>query len=127
VRDLVDGTVSVAGVDLNVLRLPIEEMFYRFLVHGEFDVSEVSLAKIAALAAQDDPRFVALPVFTSRVFRHSSIYVRSEAGITKPEELAGKRSRRARMGANRRASTRAGSSRTNTVSISLRSIGIRPA
>ena len=91
VRDLVDGTVSVAGVDLNVLRLPIEEMFYRFLLHGEFDVSEVSLAKIAALAAQDDRRFVALPVFTSRVFRHSSIYVRSDSGITRPEELAGKR------------------------------------
>ena len=90
-RDLVDGTVPVAGVDLNVLRLPIEEMFYRFLLHGEFDVSEVSLGKIAALAAQDDPRFVPIPVFPSRVFRHSSIYVRSDAGIAKPEDLAGKR------------------------------------
>jgi 4,5-dihydroxyphthalate decarboxylase len=91
VRDLADGTVSVAGVDLNVLRLPIEEMFYRFLLHGEFDVSEVSLAKLAALIAQDDRRFVTLPVFTSRVFRHSSIYVRSDAGIATPGELAGKR------------------------------------
>jgi 4,5-dihydroxyphthalate decarboxylase len=90
-RDLVDGTVPVAGVDLNVLRLPIEEMFYRFLLQGEFDVSEVSLGKIAALAAQDDRRFVPIPVFPSRVFRHSSIYVRSDAGIAKPEDLAGKR------------------------------------
>src|SRR5215217_3131496 len=90
-RDLVDGTVPVAGVDLNVLRLPIEEMFYRFLLHGEFDVSDVSLAKIAALAAQDDPRFVPIPVFPSRVFRHSSIYVGSESGITTPADLAGKR------------------------------------
>jgi 4,5-dihydroxyphthalate decarboxylase len=91
VRDLADGTVPVAGVDLNVLRLPIEEMFYRFLVHGEFDASEVSLAKLAALTAQDDGRFVALPVFTSRVFRHSSIYVRRDGGIERPEQLAGKR------------------------------------
>ena len=90
-RDLVDGTVPVAGVDLNVLRLPIEEMFYRFLLHGEFDVSEVSLGKIAALAAQDDRRFVPLPVFPSRVFRHSSIYIRSDADIAKPMDLAGKR------------------------------------
>jgi 4,5-dihydroxyphthalate decarboxylase len=91
VRDLLDGTVPVAGVDLTVLRLPVEEMFYRFLRSGEFDVSEVSFAKIAALAAQDDRRFVPLPVFPSRVFRHSSIYVRSDGGIERPEQLAGKR------------------------------------
>jgi 4,5-dihydroxyphthalate decarboxylase len=91
VRDVLDGTVPVAGVDLTVLRLPVEEMFYRFVVHGEFDVSEVSLAKVVALVAQDDPRFVPLPVFPSRVFRHSSIYVRTDGGITRPEDLAGKR------------------------------------
>ena len=91
VRDMLDGTVPVAGVDLTVLRLPVEEMFYRFLLHGEFDVSEVSFAKIVALAAQDDRRFVPLPIFPSRVFRHSSIYVRSDGGITRPEQLAGKR------------------------------------
>ena len=44
VRDLFDGTVPVAGVDLTVLRLPVEEMFHRFLLQGEFDVSEVSFA-----------------------------------------------------------------------------------
>ena len=38
-RDVLDGTVPVAGVELTVLRLPVEEMFYRFLMHGEFDVS----------------------------------------------------------------------------------------
>src|SRR5439155_16574641 len=73
------------------MRLPVEEMFYRFLMHGEFDVSEASLAKIVALAAQDDRRFVPLPVFPSRVFRHSSIYIRSDGGIARPEDLAGKR------------------------------------
>jgi 4,5-dihydroxyphthalate decarboxylase len=91
VRDLADGTVPVDGVDLTVLRLPVEEMFYRFIVQGEFDISEVSLAKMAAFASQDDRRFVPLPVFPSRVFRHSSIYVRSDAGIERPEDLAGKR------------------------------------
>jgi 4,5-dihydroxyphthalate decarboxylase len=91
VRDLFDGTVPVDGVDLTVLRLPVEEMFHRFLLRGEFDVSEVSLGKIVALAAQDDARFVPLPIFPSRVFRHSSIYVRSDGGITQPRQLAGKR------------------------------------
>ena len=91
VRDVLDGTVPVAGVELTVLHLPVEEMFYRFLMHGEFDVSEASLAKIVALAAQDDRRFVPLPVFPSRVFRHSSIYIRSGGDIARPEDLAGKR------------------------------------
>ena len=90
VRDVLDGTVPVPGFDLTVLRLPVEEMFYRFIVHGEFDVAEVSLAKVVAFAAQDDLRFVPLPVFPSRVFRHSSIYVRTDGAVTRPEQLAGK-------------------------------------
>lgn len=91
VRDLLDGSVDVGGVDLTVLRLHVEEIFYRFVMHGEWDVSEMSFAKIVALASQDDPRFVPIPVFPSRAFRHSSIYVRSDSGISRPEELAGKR------------------------------------
>lgn len=91
VRDVLDGTVPVAGVELTVVRLPVEEMFYRFLMRGEFDASEASFAKIVALAAQDDRRFVPLPVFPSRVFRHSSIYIRTGGDIARPEDLAGKR------------------------------------
>ena len=91
VRDVLDGTVPVAGVDLTVLRLPVEEVFSRFVVNREFDISEVSFAKVVSLAAQDDRSFVPLPVFPSRVFRHSSIYVRTDGGITRPEDLAGKR------------------------------------
>jgi 4,5-dihydroxyphthalate decarboxylase len=91
VRDLFDGTVAVAGADLTVLRLPIEEIFYRSTFNREFDVSEMSFAKIVSLASQDDHGFVPLPVFPSRAFRHSSIYVRSDAAIRAPEDLAGKR------------------------------------
>ena len=91
VRDLQDGTVPVEGVDLTVLRLPVEEMFYRFVMHAEFDVSEVSFAKVVALIAQDDRRFVPLPVFPSRVFRHSSIYVRNGGSVAEPKDLGGRR------------------------------------
>jgi 4,5-dihydroxyphthalate decarboxylase len=90
-RDLLDGTVRAEGIDLAVLRLPIEEMFYRFLRHREFDVSEVSFGKVVSLISQGDTSIVPIPVFPSRVFRHSSIYVRADAGITKPQDLAGKR------------------------------------
>ena len=62
VRDVLDGTVPVAGVDLTVLRLPVEEIFYRSTFFREFDVSEMSFAKVIALASLDDRGFVPLPV-----------------------------------------------------------------
>jgi len=89
VRDLLDGTVRVAGVDLTVLRLPVEEIFYRSTFHREFDVAEMSFAKVVSLASQDDDGFVPLPVFVSRAFRHSSIFVRADSTLTDPRELAG--------------------------------------
>jgi 4,5-dihydroxyphthalate decarboxylase len=91
VRDLLDGTVRAEGIDLTVLRLPIEEMFYRFLRNREWDVTELSFGKAVSLISQDDKSIVPIPVFPSRVFRHSSIYVRTDGGITRPDELAGKR------------------------------------
>jgi 4,5-dihydroxyphthalate decarboxylase len=91
VRDLLDGTIAVDGVDLTVLRLPIEEIFFRSTFNREFDVSEMSFAKIVSLASQGDDGFVPLPVFVSRAFRHSSIYVRADAGIADPRDLAGRR------------------------------------
>jgi 4,5-dihydroxyphthalate decarboxylase len=90
-RDLLDGTVRAEGIDLTVLRLPIEEIFYRFTRYREWDVSEMSFGKVISLVSQNDKSVVAIPVFPSRVFRHSSIYVRADSGITTPEQLSGKR------------------------------------
>jgi len=91
VRDLLDGSVRTEGIDLTVLPLPIEEIFFRFTKFREWDVSEMSFGKVISLASQDDRGIIAIPVFVSRVFRHSSIYVQSDSGITRPEQLAGKR------------------------------------
>ena len=74
-----------------MLRLPIEEIFYRSTFHREFDVAEMSFAKVVSLASQDDRGFVPLPVFVSRAFRHSSIYVRADSGLDDPRQLAGRR------------------------------------
>jgi 4,5-dihydroxyphthalate decarboxylase len=91
VRDLLDGTVRVPGASLTVLRMPVEEIFYRFTFHREWDVSEMSFAKVVALLAAGDDRLVPIPVFVSRMFRHSSIYVRADAGIARAGDLAGRR------------------------------------
>lgn len=90
VRDLTSGRVVPEGVELTCLSLPIEEIFFRFIHFREWEVSELSFAKYLALRAGGDESLTALPVFPSRVCRHSSIFVRRD-GPTKPEELAGAR------------------------------------
>lgn len=89
-RALETGAVPVEGVDLTTLILPVEEIFFRFLRYREWHISEMSFAKYLALRAAGDSSLIAIPVFPSRICRHSSIYVRPD-GPSKPEELAGGR------------------------------------
>jgi len=90
-QPLIDGRVRPEGVDLTFLPLRPGETFWRMLNHGEFDVSEMSLSSYTILRSEGDTRFIAIPVFPSRVFRHSAIYVRAQSNIEKPEDLKGKR------------------------------------
>lgn len=90
-RRLADGTVRPEGLALTVLQMPVEEIFFRMVRFGEFDAAEMSLSSYL-LSLDDDARgkFVAIPVFPSRAFRHSAIYVHAGAGIERPEDLAGR-------------------------------------
>jgi 4,5-dihydroxyphthalate decarboxylase len=90
-RALADGTVRPDGVDLNVLNLHVEETFFRMLRNREFDAAEMSLSSYCVSLAAEKPAFVAIPVFPSRFFRHSCIFVSNKSGIREPKELAGKR------------------------------------
>jgi 4,5-dihydroxyphthalate decarboxylase len=90
-RALMDGSVRPDGIDLTYLSLPVEETFFRMLRHREFDAAEMSLSSYAVSLARDPGRFVAIPVFPSRFFRHSCIYVNAHAGIREPRDLIGRR------------------------------------
>jgi 4,5-dihydroxyphthalate decarboxylase len=90
-RDFTRGDVEAEGIDITYLPLGIEEMFFRFTKYREWDVSEMSFAKYLALRSQGDESLIALPVFLSRVFRHSSIFIRRGGRIRKPEDLRGGR------------------------------------
>lgn len=85
------GDVRPAGVDLTVLRLPVEEIFWRMTRHAEFDAAEMSLSTHLLRRSRGDPSLVAIPVFPSRSFRHSCVFVSAAAGIERPEDLRGKR------------------------------------
>ena len=88
--DLTNGHVPVEGVDLTSLIMRVEEVFHRFIVFRDFDVGEVSLAKYSSMISQGDNSLVAIPVFPSRVPRHSSIYVMREGPVQRPSDLAGR-------------------------------------
>ena len=66
-------------------------MFFRAFRHHEFDVSELSISSYSVSVANGDPHYIAIPVFLSRAFRHTSIYIRTDRGIDKPQDLKGKR------------------------------------
>ncbi|MDP9417199.1 MAG: ABC transporter substrate-binding protein [Actinomycetota bacterium] len=89
-RALEEGTVRPDGIELTYLRLPVEETFFRMMRHREFEVAEMSLSSYVLSLQADPAPFVALPVFTSRMFRHGSIYCNAAVGISGPEDLRGK-------------------------------------
>ena len=90
-RALMDGSVVPDGIDLNYLDMPVEETFFRMLRHKEFDVAELSLSSYSVSVSKPERPFVAIPVFPSRFFRHSCIYVNADSGIRTAKDLIGKR------------------------------------
>ncbi|MFZ2648734.1 MAG: ABC transporter substrate-binding protein [Burkholderiaceae bacterium] len=90
-RALMDGSVQPDGITLNYLNMPVEETFFRMLRHQEFDCAELSLSSYTVSLFKPERPFVAIPIFPSRFFRHSCIYVNAAAGIREPRDLIGKR------------------------------------
>ena len=90
VSALADGRVGVEGCDVNYLTMNPEQAFYRAWNNFEFDVTELSGSSyiLARSTGWDD--YISVPVFPSRLFRHSGIYIRADAGIEKPEHLKGR-------------------------------------
>jgi 4,5-dihydroxyphthalate decarboxylase len=90
-RALIDGRVRPEGIDLNFLIMDPEETFWRMTQFLEFHASEMSGTAYIIERSKPNPRFIAIPVFLGRIFRHSGFYVHSKAGITKPEDLRGRK------------------------------------
>src|SRR6516165_10555687 len=91
VREIAQGLVRADGITLTPLIFPsIEEITFRFTKSLEWDVSELSFGKYISLTSQGIAPMVAIPVFPSRVHRHSAIYVRGEAGIRTAKDLEGR-------------------------------------
>jgi 4,5-dihydroxyphthalate decarboxylase len=88
---LMTGAVQPAGVELEYVAGLPNDLFPRMLRGEEFDASEMSASNFIMAWARGDRRFVALPVFPSRAFRHDTLYVHVGAGVERPEDLRGRR------------------------------------
>ena len=90
-RPLLDGAVQPQGISLIASTLHPSEMFWRQLKFAEFDVSEMSMSSLLIAASHGERDWVAIPAFTTRLFFHTRIVVRADAGIDQPSDLRGKR------------------------------------
>ena len=86
-----DASIPVEGIELNFLPMLPVETFRRQARHAEFDASEFSLSTYMILHARGDRRFVGIPVFPSRRFRHEHVWINVDSGIRSPADLRGKR------------------------------------
>ncbi len=91
IRELATGRVKSEGIALTHLQHQVEEIFFRFTTTMDWEVSEISFGMFSSHMARDDAPYIGIPVFPSRVFRHSAVYIRPDGPVKKPEDLAGKR------------------------------------
>ena len=95
VRAFTDGRVPVEGCDVNYITMPVEECFERAFFHGEFEVAEIGFSPFLIALSRGPTPYVAVPVFLSRMFRHSAVYIRTDRGIDGPGRSARQDHRRA--------------------------------
>lgn len=89
-RALFDGRVQIDGVDPVCALLSPEEMFFRAARSQDYDVTELSFSSYLLQHSRGECPYIALPVFLSRAFRHTAIYVRKDR-IRRPQDLRGQR------------------------------------
>lgn len=79
------------GLELRYEAIEPGHVFPRMLRDSAWDVAEMSLATAYILADKGDRRFVVLPVFPSRAFRHSALYVPAGSSLQSARDLRGAR------------------------------------
>jgi 4,5-dihydroxyphthalate decarboxylase len=87
---LFDGRVKIKGFEAEFRNPPFEELFASAFDRGEYDVAELSFSNYIHLLCKGESRYIALPIFPSRMFRHSAIFIRTDRGIRSPRDLVGR-------------------------------------
>ena len=87
------GKVPIEGCDVRFEIASIGDMnSHVFSGPRTREVTEIGLSPYLLAYANDNFRaYTLIPVFPLRLFRHKSIFVRTDSGIERPEDLRGKR------------------------------------
>lgn len=93
VHSLIDGRVGIEGCNIDFEISSVGEMnTHIFNGPQTREVTEVGLHPFMLAYANDAFRdYTLIPVFPLRVFRHKSVFIRTDRGIKKPEDLRGKK------------------------------------
>jgi 4,5-dihydroxyphthalate decarboxylase len=78
-----------AILDATILHSDPGSIFRKMLHEKAYDVAEMSLGSYTIERSRGNRDFVALPVFTSKMFRHSAFYVRSDRAAVEIAALKG--------------------------------------
>jgi 4,5-dihydroxyphthalate decarboxylase len=87
---ILDGRIKINGCSVIPMPGETQDIFRRTLNDQAFDIAEMSMSSHIVTTARDNSAYIGVPIFLSRSFRHSSIYIRSDRGISRPEDLAGR-------------------------------------
>jgi 4,5-dihydroxyphthalate decarboxylase len=90
-RPIANGEVSISGVDADVTLMGVQALFNQQLTEHTFDCCEFPLSSYLRFLERPERPYVAVPVFPSRHFRFSSIFVNTAKGVKTPADLARKR------------------------------------
>jgi 4,5-dihydroxyphthalate decarboxylase len=92
VQPLIDGRVSIDGCDLTFQKGSIGDLnSHVFDGPQTTAVTEIGLHPYMLAFANDGFRgYSLLPIFPLRTFRHKSVFIRTDRGIDRPEDLRGK-------------------------------------
>jgi 4,5-dihydroxyphthalate decarboxylase len=91
VNALRDGRAKIEGCDIEFTINAPHNFFFRAGESPPFDVMEQSFSSYMTRRSRGSVPYTAIPVYPSRIFRHSAIYIRTDRGIHEPADLKGKR------------------------------------
>lgn len=93
VKPIFDKKVTIEGCSFDIVKAGIGDMNTNtFNGPQSYDVTEIGIVPfILAYANENFRDYTLLPIFPLRMFRHKSVFVRTDGKIKKPSDLKGKK------------------------------------